>query len=319
MKTILIAEKTTAETRAQLLEAASDRVKLVFAETQAVTRGQVLACDALIGNVDPALLSDAPRLQWVQLVSSGADVYAGYDPIRSAFTLTTATGAYGVGIAEYMVCMLLVMMKKIPTYLDQQKDRVWHDAGEVCSPMGKRVLVVGTGNLGTEFARRMRPFGCTIVGIRRRAGACPEGFDAVRTMEALVEELPQADVVALCLPGTPETYHLFDREMLARCKPGAFLMNVGRGTVIPREALLDSALIGRFGGVWVDVLENEPLPDGDALFGVEKLTITPHITGGWHLDETRKRIFALCTENLRRWLQDEPLTSVLDWSTGYCR
>ena len=121
MKTILVAEKTTAEVRDMLREAAGKAAELVFAETQDVTREQVLDCDALLGNIKPALLEDAPRLAWVQLMSSGADVYAGHAPLKNAFTLTTATGAYGVGIAEYMVCMLLTMMKKIPTYLDQQK------------------------------------------------------------------------------------------------------------------------------------------------------------------------------------------------------
>lgn len=319
MKRILVAEVTSAPVRQMLLEAARDRAELVFAETQDVTPEQVASADALIGNVSPTLLEQAPQLQWVQLVSSGADVYAARPALKKRFTLTTATGAYGVGIAEYMVGMLLTMMKRIPTYLDQQKAGVWRDAGEVVSPMGKRVLVVGMGNLGTEFALRMRPFGCTLVGVRRRPGACPEAFDELRTMAELPEELAKADVVALCLPGTTETYHLFDREMLAHCKPGAFLMNVGRGTVIPREALLDRRTTERFGGIWVDVLETEPLPDGDALFSVANLIVTPHITGGWHLDETRKRIFAICAENLRRWLDGQPLTKVLDWDTGYCK
>ena len=319
MQTILIAEKTTPEVRRQLLEAAGGEAELIFAETQAVTRQQVLQADALIGNVDPVLLEDAPRLKWVQLMSSGADAYAGHAPLRDAFTLTSATGAYGVGIAEYMVCMLLVMMKKIPAYYEQQKSGVWRDAGEVVSPAGKRVLIVGTGNLGTEFARRMRPFGCKIIGVRRRPGTCGAEYDAMYTLDALKELLPQADVVALCLPGTPETYHLFDGAMLSRCKPGAFLMNVGRGTVIPREALLDPAVTERFAGIWVDVLENEPLPDGDPLFEVEKLLITPHIAGGWHLDETRRRIFALVAENLALWLHHAPLMRTVDWKTGYCR
>ncbi len=319
MKRILVAEKTTPDVREKLLAAAQGRAELVFAETEQVTRQQVLDCDALFGNVDPRLLEDAPRLQWVQLMSSGADVYAGRAPIRDAFTLTSSTGAYGVGIAEYMVCMLLVMMKKIPTYLEQQKAGVWRDAGEVASPEGKRVLIAGTGNLGTEFARRMRPFGCRIIGVRRRSGACPPEYDEMHLLEELPEILPEADIVALCLPGTPETYHLFDETMLRRCRQGAYLMNVGRGTVIPRSALLDRSVTARFSGIWVDVLETEPLPDGDALFGVENLRITPHITGGWHLDETRRRIFALAEENLRLWLDGAPLKRVVDWETGYCR
>lgn len=319
MKKILIAEKTTPDVREKLRAVAADRAELVFAETERVTREQVLDCDALFGNVDPRLLEDAPRLQWVQLMSSGADVYAGRAPLKGAFALTSATGAYGVGIAEYMVCMLLVMMKKIPTYLEQNKAAVWRDAGEVVSPEGKRVLIAGTGNLGTEFARRMRPFGCEIIGVRRRSGDCPPEYDEMHLLDELPELLPHADIVALCLPGTPETYHLFDETMLRRCREGAYLMNVGRGTVIPRSALLDRSVTARFSGIWVDVLETEPLPDGDALFGVENLRITPHITGGWHLDETRRRIFALAEENLRLWLDGAPLKRVVDWETGYCR
>ena len=107
MKTILVAESTSAYVREMLLEAAGDRGTLIFAETQDVTPEQVRSADALIGNVSPALLEQAPQLQWVQLVSSGADVYAGRAALKNRFTLTTATGAYGVGIAEYMVCMLL--------------------------------------------------------------------------------------------------------------------------------------------------------------------------------------------------------------------
>lgn len=138
-------------------------------------------------------------------------------------------------------------------------------------------------------------------------------------MSELKTELPRADVVALCLPGTPETYHLFDAEMLANCREGAYLMNVGRGTVIPTEALLDRAVTDRFAAIWVDVLETEPLPDGHPLFSVPNLLVTPHITGGLHLDVTRRNILEICVENLHAWLAGLPLQNVLDWSTGYCK
>ena len=318
MKTILVAEFLSDAEQAQLRAAAPDE-QFVFAQTQDITLKQLQQADILIGNVDTELLEQTEHLEWMQLVSSGADYYTKEAALHDKFLATTATGCYGTGIAEYMVCMLLTMMKKIPTYLDYQREQVWRDAGSVISPMGKRVLIVGTGNLGTEFARRMRPFGCEIVGVRRRAGSCPAEYDEMHTMEDLKSELPRADVVALCLPGTSETYHLFDAEMLSRCKEGAFLMNVGRGTVIPTDAFLDSALMNRFGGVWVDVLEREPLEDGDPLFSADNLIITPHITGGWHLDITRRNIMELCARNLKAYLAGEPLEHVLDWSTGYCK
>lgn len=307
------------EEEARLRSAAGDN-EIRFCSDADVTAEALKEADALIGNPPLAMVESAGKLRWMQLLSSGADAYAGSETLKDrGLVLTTATGAYGVGIAEYMVAMLLAMIKKLPGYYDLQKAAQWRDLGAVVSPRGKRVLVVGTGNLGREFARRMRAFGCELVGVRRRAGECPTEFDRVCLMNDLEQELPAADVVALCLPGTPETHHLFDAAMLSKCKAGAYFMNVGRGTVIPLEALMDRAVTDRFAALWVDVLETEPLPDGHPLYAVPNLLITPHITGGLHLDITRENILAICEENLRAWLAGNPLRSVLDWNTGYCR
>ena len=307
--------------RARLTAAASG-AEIRFCSDADVTEKCLREAYAIIGNPPRAMVEAAAgegRLRWMQLLSSGADVYAVSDTLRSSgVTITTATGAYGVGIAEYMVAMLLGMMKQIPGYLQLQQKALWRDLGAVSSPAGKRVLVVGTGNLGREFAKRMRSFGCELVGVRRRAGKCPKEFDRIALMADLETELPQADVVALCLPGTPETFHLFDEAMLSKCKPGAYLMNVGRGSVIPLSALLDETVTSRFAGIWVDVLETEPLPDGHPLYSVSNLLITPHITGGLHLDLTRENILSICESNLRGWLYDVPLKNVLNWDSGYC-
>ena len=302
------------------LRAAAGETEIRFCTDAEVTSEMLADADALIGNPPLAMVESAEKLQWMQLLSSGADVYAGSQLLKErGLVLTTATGAYGVGIAEYMVAMLLAMMKKLPGYYDLQKAAQWRDLGAVVSPRGKRVLVAGTGNLGREFAKRMRAFGCELVGVRRRAGQCPPEFDRVCLLSDLEAELPAADVVGLCLPGTPETHHLFDAAMLSKCKPGAYFMNVGRGTVVPIEALMDRAVTDRFTALWVDVLETEPLPDGHPLYAVPNLLITPHITGGLHLDITRENILSICEENLRARRAGERMRSVLDWNTGYCQ
>lgn len=308
--------------RSRLIDASAD-AEIRFCSDAEVTEAQLLAADAVIGN-PPLFMAESAvrqgRLRWMQLLSSGADIYAASPVLRaSRLTITTATGAYGTGISEYMVAMLLNMMKQIPGYLDLQKQGIWRDLGAVVSPAGKRVLVVGTGNLGREFARRMRPFGCKLIGVRRREGEPLPEFDRMCLLSELREELPAADVVALCLPGTSETYHLFDAAMLSKCKPGAYLMNVGRGSVIPMDALLDASVMRRFSGVWVDVLETEPLPDGHPLYSVPNLLITPHITGGMHLDITRNNILSICESNLRAWLYGVPLKNILSWDSGYCK
>ena len=280
--------------------------------------------DAIIGNVSAELLKKEAEkgelsLSWLQLNSSGADAYVKEGVLPEKTVLTSATGAYGTGIAEYMVCMLLNMMKRVPAYLEDQKKHLWTDEGLVTSPFGKRILIVGTGNIGMEFARRMKAFGCTLSGIRRRAGECPERLDEIHSLSELKEEAARADVIAVSLPGTSETYHLFDRELLLSCKEGAYLMNVGRGNVVDNEALKEPSVSGRFGGIWLDVCEKEPLPSTDALYEVPGLLLTPHITGGFHLDLTLQNIFDISMHNYRAFHGEGEYESVVDRSTGYCR
>lgn len=274
---------------------------------------------AIIGNFNPLVLKSCKKLEWMGLESSGADFYAKDENVPAETVITTATGAYGIGISEYMVAMLLNMMKRVPAYLENQKNGIWRDEGSVTTPIGKRLLIVGTGNLGSEFAKRIRVFGCKVVGIRRRSGNVPEYFDEIHSLEELPAELAKADIVALCLPGTPDTYHLMDAEMLKKCKTGAYLMNVGRGNVIPLDDLLKKEVTERFAGIWIDVAEIEPLPDNHPVYSVENLLITPHITGGNHLDLTVQNIFEINLANAKAWLTDGEFKSVLDRSTGYCK
>ena len=297
----------------------SSELECVFVDQQAVTTQMLSTAQALIGNVASSMLANQPQLEWVQLVSSGADKYVGVDYLSQNLIMTTSTGAYGVGIAEYMVSMLLAMMKTIPGYLENQKKGLWMDNGMVTTPYSKRVLIVGTGDIGLEFAKRMRAFGCKLVGIRRRGGVCPEELDEIYTIDCLKEQLALADVVAVCLPGTKSTFHLFDEEMLSCCKEGSYFMNVGRGNVIPLDAFFNDKIANRFAGIWLDVCEIEPLPEQHPLFYVPNLLITPHITGGFHLDLTMEKIFQISLHNMKAWLGEGNYIHVLDLDTGYCK
>lgn len=291
--------------------------EIIFMDKEAVTTDIIQNVDAVIGNISIDILKCNQSLEWVQLTTSGADAYAKPGVVGENTILTCATGGYGIGIAEYMVAMLLVMMKKIPTYLENHKKAVWCDEGMVASPMGKRVLIVGTGDIGLEFARRMKAFGCNIAGIRRRTDVCPAEIDEIHGMTELETEVGKADIIALCLPGTEQTYHLFDETLLGKCKRGTYLMNVGRGSAIDTEAILKKEIYSRFAGVWLDVCEQEPLPDGHPLYLVPNMLITPHITGGFHLDVTIDNVFHICVHNLKAWLHGTEYVHVVDRRTGY--
>ncbi len=292
-------------------------LEFIFADAGTVSDEDLRSVNALIGNVDVKLLTDKVNLEWVQLNSSGADAYAAKGAVPENTVLTCATGAYGLGISEYMVGMLLTMMKKVPGYLESQRAGQWQDLGPVESPYGKRILLVGCGNIGLEFAKRMKAFGCTLVGIRRRADNCPAELDRVYGQDRLMEQVSKADVIALSLPGTKDSFHMFNKDVLLACKEGAYLMNVGRGNVIDTKALLDKEVYENFAGIWLDVCETEPLPKEDPLYYVPGLLLTPHITGGFHLTKTVDNIFDICAANLLAWCGDGEYKHIVDREAGY--
>lgn len=300
-----------------LIESRGDEA--VFVQDMHPDPALLSSAEAVIGNLDIAALQEMPRLRWVQLNSSGADQYVRPGALREDVLLTSATGAYGIGIAEYMIAELLNMMKRIPGYYDAQRQGIWTDLGKVQSPMGKRVLVVGTGNIGMEFARRIRAFGAEVVGIRRRAGICPPEFSQMYTMEELRTEIARADIIALTLPGTHATYHLFDEETLLACKRGAYLLNVGRGNVVDDRALVREPVWSRFAGIYLDVCETEPLPEKDPLYSVPNLLLTPHITGNFHLDITVQSIYDICVHNYLAFKGEQEYRSIVDRATGYAK
>ena len=320
---VLVTVPFTDEQKKQLSAAGKEYGdSFIFSEDESVIDREVEDADGIIGNVSPEKLRRAGKLTWMQLNSAGADVYAKEGVVPDQAVLTCATGSYGTALSEYMVCMLLVMMKRIPQYLENQKNGIWRDEGPVTTPAGKRILVVGTGDIGMSFARRIKAFELpdhpiTLAGVRRRTGSCPEPLDEIHSVDELPEQVAKADIIAVSMPGSKETYHLFDRELLLKCRRGAYLINIGRGTVLDNEALKDPEISGRFSGIYIDVCEQEPLPDNDPLFRVPNLYITPHITGTYHLDITVQNIADTAEHNYRAWHGECGFKSVVNKKTGY--
>ena len=182
---------------------------------------------------------------------------------------------------------------------------------------GSTTLVVGLGSIGGDYAAKMAALGSRVYGIRRNKTACPPYLAAVGSFEQLGEWLPLADIVALALPNTPETLHLFDAARLAQMKPGSILLNVGRGSCIDGAALAAALRTGPLMAAALDVTEPEPLPAGHPLWDSENLFLTPHVAGDFHLQETLDWITALFIENLGRYARGEALQNPVDPATGY--
>jgi phosphoglycerate dehydrogenase-like enzyme len=179
--------------------------------------------------------------------------------------------------------------------------------------------VVGLGDIGGEYAKRMKALGSYVIGVRRKAGEKPDYLDELYTSEKLDELLPRADFVALALPNTPDTIHIMGEERLRTMKKHAFLINVGRGNAIDSDALNRVLREGHLGGCAVDVTEPEPLPPEHPLWDAPGMIITPHIAGKFNLPETFERIIRIAGTNMEKFLagKRDEMTSLVDRGTGY--
>ena len=284
---------------------------------QPVTQEDVDWAQVILGNVPAAMLHGSPALEWLQTNSAGVEAYIRPGVLAGDTLLTNATGAYGLAIAEHKVGMLVDLFKKLELYRDAQKSGAWQSQGAVKAVYGSTVLVLGMGDIGGEFAARCKALGAKVIGVRRSPRPCPEYADEVHLLEDLDSLLPQADVVAITLPGTDATRGLMSRERLAKMKEGAVLLNVGRGFIVDTEALCDALERGHLSGAGVDVTDPEPLPPTHRLWNIPTAVVTPHISGFYHLRETHERIVGIFLENLRHFQAGEPLRNLVDFATGY--
>lgn len=284
---------------------------------QPVTQEDVDWAQVILGNVPAAMLHGSPALEWLQTNSAGVEAYIQPGVLAGDTLFTNATGAYGLAIAEHMLGVLLELFKKLELYRDAQKSGAWQSQGAVKAVYGSTVLVLGMGDIGGEFAARCKALGAKVIGVRRSPRPCPEYADEVHLLEDLDSLLPQADVVAITLPGTDATRGLMSRERLAKMKEGAVLLNVGRGFIVDTEALCDALERGHLSGAGVDVTDPEPLPPTHRLWNIPTAVVTPHISGFYHLRETHERIVGIFLENLRHFQAGEPLRNLVDFATGY--
>lgn len=320
MKQVLVTIPVKDRHKAYLEEIGRD-CAFLYKEVSAVAEADVRDAQIIIGNVPPEMIGGSPKLEWIQLNSAGADAYCKPGVLAEGTLLTNATGAYGLAISEYMVGVALMLQNKLYIYHKNQLNHYWHDEGDVTSIFGSTTLVVGLGDIGGEFASRMKALGSYTIGVRRTEGVKPDYLDELYTAERLDELLPRADFVALTLPNTPQTHHIMNEARLRAMKPGAILINVGRGSAVDPDALLKVLESGHLGGCALDVTEPEPLPADHPLWDAPRLVITPHIAGKFHLQETFERIVRIAGENLENYLagRTNEMRNLVDFATGYRR
>ena len=299
------------------LMAVAAGAKFIFTSAKDIDKQTIEDAHIIIGNPPLDMVKGCKNLKWVQLDSAGADLYVKEGVLPKGVKLTNATGAYGLAISEHMIGVLLSIYKKLYIYRDNQSNNLWKDEGEVRSIYGCTALIIGLGDIGGEFAKRIKALGGYTIGIRRSDTSKPEYLDELYLMDKIDELLPKADVVALSLPGTKETYKLFSKERIAKMKKDSVLLNVGRGTAVDTDALCDALEEGRLLGAALDVTDPEPLSKDHRIWNIKNAIITPHISGDYHLKETHERIVRIAIHNLECFIKGKELKNVVDFSTGY--
>lgn len=308
-KKVLVTIPVTDEQKTWLVEKGADRCTFTFLTGDKVSADLLADQDALIGNLSPDRLKGS-RLQWVQLNSAGADAYTPEGILPPGCILTTAVGAYGLAVSEHMIALTFAMVRRLGQYARGQMQHSWAPRGQISSVEGSTVLILGLGDIGGSYGRKMKALGARTIGLRRSNTDKPEWLDVQDTIDRLDEYLPQVDIVAMVLPGGKATYHLMDESRIMRMKKGSYLLNAGRGTAIDPAALEKALRQGHLACAALDVTEPEPLPADSPLWNMDNLILTPHVAGNFYLPETVNRIIRIAADNLEAWLTGAPMRNV---------
>ncbi|MBR5516806.1 MAG: D-2-hydroxyacid dehydrogenase [Firmicutes bacterium] len=276
--------------------------------------------EIIIGEPNEEQILKARCAKWIQLTWAGVDKYSKMANVPSGLCITNASGAFGNIIAEYIVGNIISVYRGFPQYWESKKAGRWEPGNSNSTIFGKEVLILGTGDIGTCTAKRLKAFDARITGIRRNVGeGALDCFDEVCGLDKLEKLLPNVDIIVGCLPNTMDTQGVLDYQRIKSMKQDAVIINVGRGTLINTEDLVKALAEGHLKGVALDVFEKEPLDDNSPLWAMENVIITPHIAGpsfGGNKD-VENAIWKICIDNLGLYLDRKRLKNVVNLKQGY--
>lgn len=289
-----------------------------YYQTKADASGHLADCEVLFGHWR-SLLKEAPMLKWYCCSYAGVDPYQPPFRFPEGVLLTNSSGAYGVTISEHMVMVTLMLLRQMPTVQEWMHRHDWSDEKPpMRSVCGSRITVLGTGDIGTSFARRVKAMGAkSVAGVSRSGRHVDDAYDAMYTTAQLDQVLPETEILAMALPGTAETEGILSRSRIALLPKEAVVVNVGRGTAIDQDALMEALNAGRLAGAALDVVRPEPLPPEHPLWNTKNLLLTPHLSGFMSLGITRDTAVALFCEDFENYIAGRPLKRLVDRRKGY--
>ena len=266
--------------------------------------------------IRPEEFERARLLRWVHAWGAGAEHFLFKEFVESDVALTTGKGTAGSHVSEQAMALLLGLTRGVAR---AGRTQTWTQRGPIRKVVwelaGRTMGIVGLGGNGKALAKRAHAFGMRILAVDTEDVEVPDYVEACWKPDCFYDLLGESDVVAICLPYTPATKGLFNREAFARMQPHALLINVTRGKIVDEAALVDALENHRIGGAGLDTVPQEPLPDGHPLWRMDNVLITPHVGGGspYRQDVIVERF----CENLQRFVTGQPLLGLIDKRKGY--
>lgn len=275
-------------------------------------------CEVLYAHSVDLLRAAPASLKWYCCSYAGVDPYC-KDPslFANPDCVLTNSNCYGVTIAEHVIMVLLMLLRRMPEYEEIVRGRGWSNQLPIRSIRDNDFTILGTGNIGRNVADRLRGMGAAKITGLSRSGTGEDGFDEVLPISELDQVLPRTRNLIMALPGTAETRRILNRERIALLPRGAFVVNVGRGTAIEQEPLVEALNAGLLGGAALDVMDPEPLPKDHPLWSARNLILTPHVSGNMTLGYTCDQNVEMFCADLQNYAAGRPLSQLVDRARGY--
>ena len=279
---------------------------------------EVLArAEVLMNYGDKSQIAPAKNVRYIHTISAGIDGYI--DEVDrchgSALSVTNGAGVYSDAVGEHVIALLLAVVHGIVPSVRNMAEKQWPAIPMLGNVNGKTIAVLGTGDIGNNAARICAAMGARVLGFKLHACEPFPPYSEIYTGDdGLDALLPQADAVLVCLPGSPFTKDMLDARRIGLMKAGSVLVNIGRGSIVNTEALMEALRSGHIAAAGLDVTEPEPLPPDHPLWDCPNVLITPHISG---LGASKQKHAEWFAENLRAYLEGRPQPGAVNREMKY--
>lgn len=288
----------------------------VFTRSKHELLDEVGNADAFFGWPTDEIIGKGRNLRWLHLLGAGADGFSHKGVQARGIAVSNSRGVAASNIAEHTLALMLSFARDLPTLFRAQQDRRWTKSRDLrlFELSGQTLGIIGLGSIGQALALKASALGMRVIGVRRKEAAV-DGVERVYRIDQMIEAVADCHHVAACLPGTPGSSGLIDASVFKAMRQGSFFYNVGRGSTVNTQDLLQALDGGWLAGAGLDVVDHEPLPEDHPLWHHPDVILTSHTAG--NTEGYWERGIVLFEQNLRAFLADDELVTKVDLQLGY--